>query len=116
VAALAVDAERGHTAPPERGGQPAGAAPEVERGAAAAVEHPLVGRVRVGGAARDPLGDPDAVQGDGPARTLLPDGGAGLGLAIARGIVEAHAGRLAVTNTTSGCRFEVRLPRLDAVG
>jgi signal transduction histidine kinase len=51
-----------------------------------------------------------------PARTPLPDGGAGLGLAIARGIVEAHAGRIAVTNTAHGCRFEVRLPRVDAVG
>ncbi len=50
-----------------------------------------------------------------PARTPGPDGGAGLGLAIARGIVEAHAGRIAVTNTPAGCRFEVRLPRVDAV-
>ena len=49
------------------------------------------------------------------ARTPVPDGGAGLGLAIARGIVEAHAGRIAVSNTAAGCRFEVRLPRLDGV-
>ncbi|MCF6525108.1 sensor histidine kinase KdpD [Streptomyces sp. JJ36] len=42
------------------------------------------------------------------ART--PPGGAGLGLAIVRGIVEAHAGRAAVTNVPGGCRFEVRLP------
>jgi signal transduction histidine kinase len=47
-----------------------------------------------------------------PARTPTPDGGAGLGLAIARGIVEAHDGQIAVRNTASGCRFEVRLPRL----
>jgi signal transduction histidine kinase len=37
--------------------------------------------------------------------------GAGLGLAIARGIVEAHHGRIDVTNIVGGCRFEIRLPR-----
>jgi signal transduction histidine kinase len=42
------------------------------------------------------------------ART--PGGGAGLGLAIARGIVEAHAGEIGVTNSWPGCRFVVRLP------
>jgi signal transduction histidine kinase len=42
------------------------------------------------------------------ART--PPAGAGLGLAIVRGIVEAHAGRAAVRNVPGGCRFEVRLP------
>ncbi|WP_242910867.1 sensor histidine kinase [Actinomadura terrae] len=42
------------------------------------------------------------------ART--PGGGAGLGLAIARGIVEAHAGKIGVANVGPGCRFEVRLP------
>ncbi|MQY05232.1 sensor histidine kinase [Actinomadura macrotermitis] len=42
------------------------------------------------------------------ART--PGGGAGLGLAIARGIVEAHAGEIGVANEGPGCRFEVRLP------
>lgn len=44
------------------------------------------------------------------ARTPGPQGGAGLGLAIARGIVEAHAGSITVANTGLGCRFEVRLP------
>lgn len=38
--------------------------------------------------------------------------GAGLGLAIARGLVEAHDGRIAVANVEGGCRFEVRLPAL----
>jgi signal transduction histidine kinase len=38
-----------------------------------------------------------------------PDGGAGLGLAIARGLVEAHAGEIAVENAGPGCRFVVRL-------
>ncbi|MEU5881119.1 ATP-binding protein [Spirillospora sp. NPDC047279] len=42
------------------------------------------------------------------ART--PGGGAGLGLAIARGIVEAHAGEIGVVNAGAGCRFVVRLP------
>jgi signal transduction histidine kinase len=44
------------------------------------------------------------------ARTPSGDGGAGLGLAIARGIVEAHGGQIAVSNTVSGCRFTVTLP------
>ncbi len=38
------------------------------------------------------------------------DGGAGLGLAIARGVVEAHAGAISVRNVDGGCRFEVTLP------
>jgi signal transduction histidine kinase len=46
------------------------------------------------------------------ARTPETDGGAGLGLAIVRGIVEAHQGRVRVVNTGEGCRFEVRLPAL----
>lgn len=37
-------------------------------------------------------------------------GGGGLGLAIVRGLVEAHRGRVAVTNVDGGCRFEVHLP------
>ena len=42
------------------------------------------------------------------ART--PPGGAGLGLAIVPGIVEAHQGRASVRNVPGGCRFEVTLP------
>jgi signal transduction histidine kinase len=45
-----------------------------------------------------------------PARTPGMDGGAGLGLAIARGIVEAHHGEITVRNDGPGCRFTVRLP------
>lgn len=45
------------------------------------------------------------------ARTPVADGaGAGLGLAIARGIVEAHEGTIDVVNAGPGCRFEIRLP------
>ncbi|MCX2955252.1 sensor histidine kinase [Lentzea sp. NEAU-D7] len=36
--------------------------------------------------------------------------GAGLGLSIARGLVDAHHGRVGVQNHGPGCRFEVRLP------
>lgn len=46
------------------------------------------------------------------ARTPGSDGGGGLGLAIVRGIVEAHAGTVTVANTTGGCRFQIRLPLL----
>jgi signal transduction histidine kinase len=44
------------------------------------------------------------------ARTPDSYAGAGLGLAIVRGIVEAHSGEVDVRNITGGCRFEVRLP------
>jgi signal transduction histidine kinase len=44
------------------------------------------------------------------ARTPRDHGGAGLGLAIARGIVEAHAGAMGVSNDGPGCRFVVQLP------
>ncbi|WP_030209760.1 sensor histidine kinase KdpD [Streptomyces sp. NRRL S-87] len=47
-----------------------------------------------------------------PART--PPAGAGLGLAIVRGIVEAHAGRASVHNVPGGCRFELTLPLAGA--
>jgi signal transduction histidine kinase len=50
-----------------------------------------------------------AYRGDG-ARTPGAEGGAGLGLAIARGFVEAHRGDIAVRNEGDGCRFTVRLP------
>ncbi|MEV4072448.1 sensor histidine kinase [Nonomuraea fuscirosea] len=46
------------------------------------------------------------------ARTPTADGGAGLGLAIAQGIVEAHDGMIGVVNDGPGCRFEIRLPQI----
>jgi signal transduction histidine kinase len=50
-----------------------------------------------------------AYRGDA-ARTPAATGGAGLGLAIARGFVEAHRGDIAVRNEPGGCRFVVHLP------
>lgn len=44
------------------------------------------------------------------ARTPGPDGRGGLGLAIAKGLIEAHAGTISVVNEGPGCRFEIRLP------
>jgi signal transduction histidine kinase len=44
------------------------------------------------------------------ARSPAPDSGAGLGLAIVRGVVEAHRGSVRVVNAGPGCRFEMRLP------
>lgn len=50
------------------------------------------------------------------ARTHAADTlqGAGMGLAIVRGIVEAHHGSVAVDNVGAGCRFRVLLPALAA--
>jgi signal transduction histidine kinase len=42
-----------------------------------------------------------------PARSSR---GAGLGLAIARGFVEAHGGTVSVANVSGGCQFTVSLP------
>lgn len=47
-----------------------------------------------------------------PSNDLHP-AGAGLGLAITRGIIEAHAGSVDVENTDTGCRFRIRLPVAD---
>ncbi|HXP53837.1 MAG TPA: HAMP domain-containing sensor histidine kinase [Streptosporangiaceae bacterium] len=49
------------------------------------------------------------------ARTPGPQEGAGLGLSIARGIVEAHAGQIAVRNAGVGCQFLIRLPLARSV-
>lgn len=56
-----------------------------------------------GGAARTPRRDPGEGGDSG-------DSGGGLGLAIVRGIVEAHAGRAGVRNVDGGCCFEIALP------
>ncbi|MGP3952120.1 sensor histidine kinase [Streptomyces sp. 7N604] len=58
-----------------------------------------------------PLGAPPGPPGPGGLPLGgPPPAGAGLGLAIVRGIVEAHAGRAGVRNVEGGCRFEVTLP------
>jgi signal transduction histidine kinase len=46
----------------------------------------------------------------GDAARTPGDGGGGLGLAVARGLVEAHHGEIRVHNEGPGCRFTVRLP------
>jgi signal transduction histidine kinase len=46
-----------------------------------------------------------------PARSTK---GAGLGLAIARGLIEAHGGAIGVANVPGGCEFTVRLPSTTA--
>lgn len=50
-----------------------------------------------------------AFRGEG-ARTPDDESRGGLGLAIARGLVEAHHGDIRAENHGPGCRFEVRLP------
>lgn len=47
------------------------------------------------------------------ARTPGTGAGAGLGLAIVRGIVDAHGGAVEASNVGGGCRFEVSLPRTE---
>lgn len=61
-----------------------------------------------GAAARTPR---PAEDGD---RRDQGDSGAGLGLAIVRGIVEAHAGHARVHNVAGGCCFEITLPAAAA--
>jgi signal transduction histidine kinase len=65
-----------------------------------------------------PTGDLDRVfdpayRGDS-ARTPEAARGGGLGLAIARGLVEAHGGTVIVSNVDHGCRFTVQLPLAGA--
>lgn len=92
---------------------PPGGAVRVEMGDDADPHHAVVSVLdQCGGIA---AGDLDRVfdlayRGD-LARSPGDHGGGGLGLAIARGLVEAHAGHIDVRNEGGGCRFTVRIPR-----
>lgn len=50
------------------------------------------------------------------ARTPAAGVGAGLGLAVARGIARAHGGDVTVANAGPGCRFELALPLAGPLG
>jgi signal transduction histidine kinase len=67
-----------------------------------------------------PTGDLDRVFDPGyrgsAARTPDEDAGAGMGLAIAKALVEAQHGGIAVVNDGPGCRFEITLPIADVTG
>ena len=65
-----------------------------------------------------PEGDLGQVFDPGWRGTLLrtkADGGAGLGLAIARAVVESHKGSISARNVAGGCRFDIALPAQPAV-
>ncbi|HTF55070.1 MAG TPA: HAMP domain-containing sensor histidine kinase, partial [Pseudonocardia sp.] len=49
-----------------------------------------------------------------PSRSAEEQVGGGLGLAIAKGLVEAHKGKINAHNHGPGCRFEVRIPLATA--
>jgi signal transduction histidine kinase len=51
-----------------------------------------------------------AFRGEAARTPVTAAGSGGLGLAIVRGLVEAHRGEVAVRNVDGGCRFVVRLP------
>jgi signal transduction histidine kinase len=50
----------------------------------------------------------------GDAARTRDNGGGGLGLAIAKGLLEAHRGSIQIANRAPGCRFTLRLPVLPA--
>jgi signal transduction histidine kinase/ABC-type multidrug transport system ATPase subunit len=61
----------------------------------------------------DGIGVPDDLAGslfDQTGRRRGPTSGAGLGLSITKGIVDAHGGRIEFDRLESGSRFRVRLP------
>ena len=46
----------------------------------------------------------------GSAARTPGEGGSGMGLAIARGLVDAHGGTVSVVNDGPGCRVRIELP------
>lgn len=71
--------------------------------------------VVVDGCAGIPTAEIDLIFGAGYQATG-PAGETGLGLAIARELVEDQDGRIHVTNLDVGCRFEIRFPAAPAAG
>jgi signal transduction histidine kinase len=67
-----------------------------------------------GGIPDDEIGRVFELAFRGDAARTPAVGGAGLGLAIARGLVEAHSGEIDVRNEGAGCCFTVRLPLTHA--
>lgn len=64
-----------------------------------------------GTAARTPpAAGPATALGTDPATAVDTASGAGLGLAIVRGIAEAHSGTVTVANVLGGCRFALHVP------
>ncbi|WP_246281598.1 sensor histidine kinase [Fodinicola acaciae] len=68
-----------------------------------------------GGIPEDELARVFDVAFRGTAARTPDDTGGGLGLAVARGLVEAQSGRISAVNHEPGCRFEVHLA-LEPVG
>jgi len=92
------------------GGGAAGGAGAEAAGAGAGPRAEVAVRDECGGIPADDLARVFDVGFRGePARTQ-ESGGAGLGLAITRGIVEAHDGSVEVANVAGGCLFTIRLP------
>ena len=56
-----------------------------------------------------PVAGVDATRGIRAAAETMTGGG-GLGLAIVRGLIEAHGGQVQAHNTHGGCRFVIRVP------
>lgn len=59
-------------------------------------------------------GDEQRTPASGSSSSGGNSSGGGLGLAIARGVVESHEGTIEVTNVDGGCAFEIDLPPVPA--